>query len=232
MRSEITGSTLPVLTITLEGGETILAEPDRLSWMTANIAMHTTAATGGAGGLFGALGRAVAGGGLFMTEFTAERSEGFVAFAATVPGNIVQTEVHEGRGYLIHRHGFLAGSASLSLSIGVQQSLGSGLFGGNGFILQKLSGSGTAFVELGGEIVSYDLEAGQELLVHPAHVGMFEEGVSFEITTIRGVKNMLFGGDGLFLVRLRGPGKIWLQSLTPVKLAHALRPYLPSGEHH
>ncbi|WP_018698493.1 TIGR00266 family protein [Amorphus coralli] len=231
MRSEITGSTLPVLTITLEAGETMLAEPDRLSWMTPNVGMHTTAATGGSGGLFGALGRAVAGGGLFMTEFTAERGEALVAFAATVPGNIVEAEVAEGRSYLVHRHGFLAGAHSLTLSIGVQQSLGSGLFGGEGFILQRLAGHGPAFVELGGEIVSYDLEQGQELLVHPAHVGMIEEGVSFEITTIRGVKNMLFGGDGLFLVRLSGPGKVWLQSLTPAKLAHALRPYLPSGEH-
>lgn len=231
MRSEITGSTLPVLTVTLEAGETVLAEPDRLSWMSANVALQTKAATGGAGGLFGALGRAVSGGGLFMTEFTAERGEGFVAFAATVPGAIIEAQVSDGRGLLIHRHGFLAGEMGLSLSTGVQQSLGAGLFGGDGFVLQHLTGHGTAFVELGGEIVSYDLEAGQELLVHPGHVGMFEEQVSFEITALRGVKNVIFGGDGLFLARLAGPGKVWLQSLTPAKLAHALRPYLPSGEH-
>ncbi|MDQ0316436.1 TIGR00266 family protein [Amorphus orientalis] len=231
MRSEITGSTLPVLTLTLEPGEKILAEPDRLSWMTPNVGMHTTAATGGSSGLFGALGRAISGGGLFMTEFTAERSEAMVAFAATVPGNIVEEKIADGRGLVVHRHGFLAGSHGLSVAMGFQQSLGAGLFGGEGFVLQRLSGTGTAFVELGGEIVSYDLEAGQELLVHPGHVGMFEERVSFDITTIRGVRNIMFGGDGLFLVRLAGPGRVWLQSLTPAKLAHALRPYLPSGEH-
>jgi uncharacterized protein (TIGR00266 family) len=232
MRSEISGTTLPVLTVTLEAGETMLAEPDRLSWMTSNVAMRTTAATGGATGFFGAIGRAVSGGGLFMTEFTAEGGEALVAFAATLPGAIMETKVSAGRGLLIHRHGFLAGAAGLSLAVGFQQSLGAGVFGGEGFVLQHLTGEGPAFVELGGEIVSYTLKQGQDLLVHPGHVGMFEETVGFEITTIRGVKNVLFGGDGLFLARLSGPGQVWLQSLTPAKLAHALRPYLPSGEHH
>ncbi len=228
MRSEITGTTLPVVTFTLEPGEGVLAEPDRLSWMTPNVSMRTTAATGGASGLFSAIGRAISGGGLFMTEFMAEGGEGLAAFAATVPGNIIEAKVAPGHGFLIHRHGFLAGSLGLSLAIGVQQSLGAGVFGGNGFVLQHLTGSGSAFVELGGEIVSYTLQAGQELLVHPGHVGMFEESVSFEITTISGVKNALFGGDGLFLARLRGPGNVWLQTLTPAKLAHALAPYLPT----
>lgn len=232
MRSEITGTTLPVLTFTLEPGETVLAEPDRLSWMTPNVALNTTAATGGAGGLFSAIGRAVSGGGLFMTEFTAQSGEALVAFAATVPGNIIEAKVTPGAGFLIHRHGFLAGEMGLSLAIGVQQSLGAGVFGGNGFVLQHLTGQGRAFVELGGEIVSYTLQPGQELLAHPGHVGMFEESVAFEITTIAGVKNVLFGGDGLFLARLRGPGKVWLQSLTPAKLAHALAPYLPTGGQH
>ncbi|MFG1296770.1 MULTISPECIES: TIGR00266 family protein [Xanthobacter] len=228
MRSEITGTTLPVLTFTLEPGEGVLAEPDRLSWMTSNIAMNTTAATGGASGLFSAIGRAISGGGLFMTEFVAQGGEGLLALAASVPGNIIEAKVEPGRGFLIHRHGFLAGTLGLSLAVGVQQSLGAGVFGGNGFVLQHLTGTGSAYVELGGEIVSYTLQPGQELLVHPGHVGMFEESVSFEITTISGVKNMLFGGDGLFLARLRGPGNVWLQTLTPSKLAHALAPYLPT----
>lgn len=231
MRHEISGTTLPVLTLTLEPGETVLAETDRLSWMTSNVAMRTTTATGGATGFFGAIGRALGGGGLFMTEFTAQGGEALVAFAATVPGSIFQMPVAPGRGYLIHRHGFLAGSPTLSIGVGVQQSLGAGVFGGDGFVLQHLTGEGSAFIELGGEIVSYTLEAGQDLLVHPGHVGMFEESVSFEITTVPGVKNMLFGGDGLFLAHLTGPGKVWFQSLTPAKLAHVLKPYLPAGEH-
>ncbi|MGU3494481.1 TIGR00266 family protein [Xanthobacteraceae bacterium A53D] len=228
MRHQITGTTLPVLQVTLSAGETMLAETDRLSWMTNNIALQTTtAAGGGGGGFFGAIGRAISGGGLFMTEFTAQGGEGLVAFAATVPGTITEVEVSPGRGYLAHRHGFLAGAQSIELSIGFQQSLGAGVFGGNGFVLERIAGSGTAFVELGGELISYDLQPGQQLLVHPGHVGMFEESVGFEITMMRGVRNMLFGGDGLFLAQLTGPGKVWLQTLTPAKLAHAIEPYLP-----
>lgn len=230
MRHEISGTTLPVLTLMLAAGETVLAETDRLSWMTSNVAMRTTTATGGSTGFFGAIGRALGGGGLFMTEFTAEGGEALVAFAATIPGSIFEMQVAPGRGYLIHRHGFLAGAPSLSVGVGVQQTLGAGVFGGDGFILQHVTGEGPAFIELGGEIVSYTLQPGQDLLVHPGHVGMFEDSVSFEITTVRGVKNMLFGGDGLFLARLAGPGTVWLQSLTPSKLAHALQPYLPAGE--
>lgn len=231
MRTEITGTTLPVLQVTLAPGETLVAEPDRLSWMTPNIALRTTTATAGASGFFGAIGRAISGGGLFMTEFTAEGGEGLVSFAATVPGNISEVQVAPGRGFMIHRHGFLAGAHGVELAIGFQQTLGAGVFGGEGFVLQHLTGQGKAFVELGGEIISYALDPGQSLLVHPGHVGMFEDSVGFEITMMRGVKNVLFGGDGLFLAQLTGPGKIWLQSLTPAKLAHALRPYLPSGEH-
>ncbi|MFG1300469.1 TIGR00266 family protein [Xanthobacter sp. V3C-3] len=230
MRHEISGTTLPVLSVTLEPGETILAETDRLSWMTSNVAMRTTTGAGGGSGLFGAIGRALGGGGLFMTEFTARGGAALVAFAATVPGSIFAMPVAPGRGYLVHRHGFLAGAPTLAIGVAVQQSLGVGVFGGDGFVLQHITGEGTAFLELGGEIVSYTLEAGQDLLVHPGHVGMFEESVSFEITTVPGVKTMLFGGDGLFLARLSGPGKVWFQSLTPAKLAHALAPYLPAGE--
>lgn len=230
MRTEITGTTLPVLQVTLAPGETMIAEPDRLSWMTPNVALNTTMATGGASGFFGAIGRAISGGGLFMTEFTAEGGEALVAFAATIPGNIVELHVAPGRGYMVQRSGFLAGAHGIELSIGFQQRLGAGVFGGEGFVLQRLAGQGEAFVELGGEIISYTLAPGQTLLVNPGHVGMFEESVAFDITMMRGIKNILFGGDGLFLAQLTGPGKVWLQSLTPSKLAHALAPYLPSGE--
>ena len=126
----------------------------------------------------------------------------------------------------MHRHGFLCGVQGIQLTIGFQQSLGAGIFGGNGFVMQRLGGVGTAWVELGGEIVSHDLAPGEELLVHPGHVGMFEERVGFDITTIRGIANALFGGDGLFLAQLTGPGKVWLQTLTVPNLAHALTPYI------
>ncbi|MGF7163073.1 uncharacterized protein (TIGR00266 family) [Rhodoligotrophos appendicifer] len=227
MQSKIIGTNLPVLELTLEPGDKIVAAPDQLSWMSGNISLNTTTATGGSSGLWGAVGRALGGGGLFMTEFTAQGGRGFVAMAAKLPGTFTEVEVSPGRSYMIHRHGFVAGTHGVELATGFQQSLGSGLFGGDGFILQRLSGTAKAWVELGGELVSYTLEPGQDLLVHPGHVGMFEEGVGFEITTLRGIKTIAFGGDGLFLARLSGPGRVWLQSLTPGNLAHAVEPYLP-----
>jgi len=128
---------------------------------------------------------------------------------------------------MIHRHGFLCGTPGIELGAGFQQSLGAGVFGGAGFILQKMAGSGSAWIELGGEIVTYDLAQGETLRVHPGHVGMFEDTVDFEITRIKGIANMLFGGDGIFLAALTGPGRIWLQTLTVSNLAHAIGPFLP-----
>ncbi|MHB8148078.1 MAG: AIM24 family protein, partial [Vulcanimicrobiaceae bacterium] len=197
---------------------------------SANIQMNTTTQAAGAKGIFGVLKRAVAGGGIFMTEYSAQGGPGTIAFAAKVPGSIVPVEVQPGHGYMIHRHGFLCATQGVELSVGFQQSLGAGIFGGNGFLLQRLSGTCQAWVELGGEIVTYDLQPGQVMQVHPGHVGMFQESVSFDITMIRGIKNMLFGGDGIFVARLTGPGKIWLQSLTMPNLAHALSPYLGKEE--
>jgi len=226
MQSKIHGTTLPVLEIVLEPGEKIVAETGALSWMTDPVSMHTTTATGGARGIWGAVTRAIGGGGLFMTEFSAERDRGMVAFAAKVPGAILPVEVGGGRCYMVHRHGYLCGAEGIEVSIGFQQSLGAGIFGGNGFILQKVAGEGSAWVELGGEIITYDLPAGASLRVHPGHVGMFEDSVGFDITLVRGVRNLIFGGDGLFLARLTGPGKVWLQTLTMPNLAHSLAPYL------
>jgi len=226
VKSKITGETLPVLEIGLEPGDTIIAEPGEFSWMTQNVVLNTTPMTAGAKGLFGILGRALSGGGLFMTEYRSQGGPGLIAFAAKVPGHIVEMQVQPGRGYMIHRHGFLCATAGLELSMGFQRSLGAGIFGGNGFVMQRLSGSCTAWVELGGAIVTYDLAPGEVLQVHPGHVGMFEESVNFDVTLLPGIQNIFFGGDGLFIARLVGPGKVWLQSLTLPNLAHALAPYL------
>ncbi len=230
MQSRITGTTLPVLEIGLEPNDMIVATPGELSWMTPNVQMRTATKTAGARGLWGAITRAVSGGGLFMTEFTSTSGMGAVAFAAKVPGQILEVQVQPGRGYLVHRHGFLCATYGAELTSALQRRLGAGVFGGEGFVLQRLSGTCTAWVELGGEIVSHELAPGESLLVHPGHVGMFEESVSFDITTISGISNALFGGDGLFLVQLTGPGRIWLQTLTMPNLAHALSPYLARTE--
>jgi uncharacterized protein (TIGR00266 family) len=226
MKARITGTTLPVLEIGLEQGDKVISEPGQFSWMSSNINLQTTARTAGAKGIFGVLGRALTGGGLFMNEYQTTGGQGMVAFAAKVPGAIMEVQLRPGQSYLVHRHGFLCGTEGVELAIGFQRSLGAGIFGGDGMILQKLSGNATAWVELGGEIVTYDLAPGETLQVHPGHVGMFEGTVNFDITMSPGLKNALFGGDGLFIARLTGPGKIWLQTLTMPNLAHALIPYI------
>jgi uncharacterized protein (TIGR00266 family) len=226
MQTRISGTTMPVLEIGLEPGETIVSETGQMAWMTATMQMSTTMGAGSGGGLWGAVKRAVGGGGLFMTEFTPAGGPGAVAFAAKMPGGIMPLEVQPGRGYLVHRHGFLCATRGVELSIALQRSLGAGIFGGDGFILQHLSGTCSAWVELGGEIVSYDLQPGETIQVHPGHVGMFEDSINFDIVTVPGVRNILFGAEGFFLARLTGPGKIWLQTMTAPMLAHSLAPYL------
>jgi uncharacterized protein (TIGR00266 family) len=230
MQPRITGTVLPVLEIGLDPGDMIVAEPGELAWMTANVRMNTTTATAGASGLWGAVTRAVSGGGLFMTEFVAEGGPGGVAFAPKIPGQIVPIEVQSDRGFMVHRHGFMCATQGVQLNIGFQRSLGAGVFGGDGFILQHLTGPCQAWVALGGETVANELQPGETLLVHPGHVGMFEDSVRFDITTISGIKNALFGGDGIFLAQLTGPGRVWLQTMTLPNIAHALAPYLGRSE--
>ncbi len=224
MQTRTVGTTLQVLELTLGEGEMIVAESGRLSWMS-NMNLQTRAK----GGMFGALRRAAGGGTLFLTDFAPSASEGMVAFAARAPGQIVEIEVGDGREYFVHEHGFLCATQGIDLSVGFQRSLGAGVFGGTGFILQRVGGDAKAWIDLSGEVVRYDLAPGQELLVQPGHIGMFESSIDFQITTLRGIRNMLFGGDGLFLAQLRGPGAVWLQSMPLPLLAHAIQRYLPSS---
>lgn len=228
MQSRILGTTMPVLEVTLDPNETIISESGELSWMTSSIQMTTHTQYGGGGGIFGVIKRVAGGGSLFMTQYQAMGAPGAVSFATKLPGHIVPVEVGAGNEYMIHRHGFLCGTPQIQISVGFQQSLGAGIFGGDGFLLQRVSGSGTAWLELSGELVTKDLQPGETLRVHPGHVGAFQAGVSFQITTVPGIKNMLFGGDGIFLASLTGPGRIWLQTLPIARLAHELMEYMPT----
>jgi uncharacterized protein (TIGR00266 family) len=229
MQTKIIGTTLPVLECMLGAGEAVIGESGRMSWMSDGVTMATsTAYSGGSGGVFGALKRVAGGGTLFTSSFTAGSAGGLAAFATTIPGQILPVSVAPGNEYMVHRHGFLAATPGVALSAGFQQSLGGALFGGEGFILQRIAGQCEAWVQLQGEVVTYDLQPGQNLFVHPAHVGMFTAGTQFSITVIKGIKNKFFGGE-LFLVKLTGPGKVWLQSLTLSGLAADLMPYLPTG---
>lgn len=230
MEHRIVGTTMPVLEMTLGNGESIVAEAGELSWISSSIELKTGTQAAGGGGLFGAFKRSVSGGTFFMTEYTARGTDGLVAFATKMPGHIMKVDVQPGTQYIIHRTGFLCGTPGVELSMAFQRSLGAGIFGGNGFIMQRLGGTAEAWVELDGEVVDYTLRPGETLRVHPGHVGMLEASVQFDVTRISGIKNMLFAGDGLFLAALTGPGKVWLQSLPLANLAHALGPYLPTQE--
>src|SRR6202790_1386245 len=227
MQSRILGTTMPVVEFTLDPNESIISEAGELSWMTSSIQMTTHTQLGGGGGILGVLRRVAGGGTLFMTEYRALGASGEIAFATKVPGHILPIEIGAGHEYMVHRHGFLCATPQVQIGVGFQQSLGAGIFGGDGFLLQKISGQGTAWLELSGEVILKDLQPGETLRVHPGHVGAFQSGVSFEIKCVPGIKNMIFGGDGIFLAALTGPGRIWLQTLPIARLAHALSRYMP-----
>jgi uncharacterized protein (TIGR00266 family) len=230
MQTRIQGTTMPVLDVMLEPNESVFSESGELSWMTASIQMTTHTQMGGGGGLFGILKRVAGGGSLFMTEYRAMGYPGEVSFATKVPGHIVPVQVGQGQEYMIHRHGFLCATDGVTIGVGFQQSLGAGIFGGDGFLLQKVGGQGTAWIELSGELIVKDLAPGEVLRVHPGHVGAFQASVGFQITMVPGLKNMIFGGDGIFLAVMQGPGRIWLQTLPISRLAHQIGEYLPHTE--
>ena len=228
MEHRIVGTTMPVLEFALGANDAIISEAGELSWMTQTIQMTTHTQMGGGGGFLGAIKRVAGGGSLFMTEYRAIGAPGEVAFATRVPGHIVPVEVGPGHEFMVHRHGFLCATAQIELGVGFQQSLGAGIFGGDGFLLQRISGYGMAWLELSGEVIVKDLRPGETLRVHPGHVGAFQSSVSFQITRVPGLKNMIFGGDGIFLAALTGPGRVWLQTLPISRLAHQLMEYMPS----
>jgi uncharacterized protein (TIGR00266 family) len=225
MEAKVKGTTLPVLEVTLQPGEALLSTHGELSWMTPNIQLSQSA-SGGGHGLLGGLKRMAGGGGLFLTRYESTAGPGMITFAAKLPGNIFPVDITPGQGYLVHRHGWLCGTPEITPTVGLQQSFRGGLWGGEGFVLQKLEGQGQAWIELSGEISTYVLDPGQTLLVHPGHVGLFEDRVQFAITRLQGIKNIAFGGDGYHLVSLTGPGQIWLQSMPLPNLGHALQPYV------
>jgi uncharacterized protein (TIGR00266 family) len=231
MDAVIRGTTMPVLEVRLTPGESVVAEAGQLGWFDDGIELETTTAAAGADGMFDAAKRTLGGGTFFMTRYASVSQPGTVAFPARLPGKIVEVPLGPGRSYLIQRHGFLAGLEGCELSTAFHPGhVGSAALGGFGFLLQKLEGTGHAWLELAGELSEYDLQPGQTMRVHPAHVGLVESSVEYELGLVPGIKNKLFGGDGLFLLKLTGPGKVWLQSLSLPLLAHALEPYLPAAQ--
>lgn len=225
MQYKIEGTPLPVLICDLQDGETIITESGGMSWMTQNMKMETKG-----GGLGKALGRMFSGESLFLNHYTCMGGPGQISFSSSMPGNIIPFEITPQAPIVLQKRAFLAAQNSVELSIFFQKKLAGGLFGGEGFIMQKLSGNGTAFAEMDGHIVQYQLEPGQSLLVNTGYLAAMDVSVKMEIEMVKGAKNVLFGGEGLFNTKLTGPGRIWLQSMPASALAASIMPYMAVGK--
>lgn len=226
MKYELQGDTLPVVILTLEAGESIFTESGGMSWMSDGFEMKTNME----GGFFGGIARKLAGESLFMTTYTLNEASGIIAFSSSFPGKIVPVHLEAGESIICQKSAFLCAERSVKLEIHLKKKLGAGFFGGEGFILQKVTGPGWCFLEIDGEAVEYQLIPGEKMKVDTGHVAMFEPSVNFDIETVKGFTNIVFGGEGLFLTTLKGPGKIWLQSMPIGNLASRIIPYIPSSD--
>lgn len=225
MKYSIEGAPLPVVICNLDGGETMLTEKGAMSWMSPNMKMETTT-NGGIGKMFG---RAFSGESMFVNRYTAQGGNGVIAFASSFPGEIRAFDITPGQDIVAQKSAFLASTSGIEMSIFFQKRIGSGLFGGEGFIMQRLSGSGTVFLEFDGYIKEYELSSGQQIVVDTGYLAAMTSGCSIDIQTVPGVKNMLFGGEGLFNTVITGPGRVWLQSMPVAQLAGVIRPFIPTS---
>ena len=223
MQYEIKGDQLPVVVCTLNPGESMITERGAMSWMTSNMKMETKA-----GGVGKALGRMFSGESIFQNKYTAEGSQGLIAFASSFPGEIRALQIAPGQSIIAQKSAFLAAEPGVELSIHFKKKLGAGFFGGEGFIMQKLSGSGTAFVEIDGSVVEYQLAAGQTMLLDTGYLAMMDETVSMDIEMVKGVKNIILGGEGMFNTKVTGPGRVWIQTMPISAVASIIATRLPT----
>ena len=223
MKYEIKGGSFPVVVCSLMDGERMITESGSMVWQTPNIEMETTG--GGLGRMFS---KAFSGESMFQNIYTA-RGSGMITFGSSFPGKIIPLDIRLGKEMILQKRAFLASEAGVELSIHFNKKLSSGFFGGEGFIMQRLSGYGTAFAEIDGDLVKYDLAPGEQLVVDTGNVAGFDPSVTMEIRQVAGIKNKLLGGEGFFNTLLTGPGTVWLQTMPLTGLAAALRPYFPAG---
>lgn len=228
IRYEIEGGSLPVLICYPEAGQTLCCESGSMSWMTPNMKMDTN--TGG--GLKKMFGRMLSGDSIFLNEYTAMSGRGMIAFASSFPGSIIPFQVTPGNGIIVQKRGFLAMEKGLDLSMYFQKKIGKGFFGGEGFIMQKVSGNGMVFLEIDGHCKEYELRAGESIILDTGYLAAMTESCTMDIQMVQGAKNIFLGGEGLFHTRVTGPGKVYVQSMPLINTASALTPYLniPSGD--
>ncbi|MFI3254815.1 MAG: TIGR00266 family protein [Eubacteriales bacterium] len=222
MNYEILGESLPVVVCHLDSGESVINESGSMVWMSPNMKMETIG-----GGVGKVIGRMFSGEKLFQNRYTAEQGAGLIAFASSFPGTILAVEVTPQKPVILQKSAFLAATSGVELSVFFNKKFSSGLFGGEGFIMQQVSGYGTVFVEIDGHAVTYDLGAGQSMIVDTGNLAMMDATCSMEIKTVPGVKNMLFGGEGVFNTQVTGPGKVTFQSMPISGVAAVLKPYFP-----
>lgn len=223
MRYEIKGGSFPVVVCQLQDRESMITEKGSMVWMSPNMVMETQG--GGLGKMFS---KAFSGESMFHNIYTA-RGDGMIAFGSSFPGKILAVETGTGRELILQKSAFLASEPTVKLSIAFNKKLGAGFFGGEGFIMQRLSGHGIAFVEIDGDLVEYDLAPGQQIVVDTGNVAGFESTVTMDVRQVPGLKNKLMGGEGLFNTYLTGPGKIWLQTMPISSMAAALAGLMPKG---
>lgn len=226
MKYEIIGEPLPVVTCHVSAGETLITERGSMSWMSPNMKMETTTN----GGIGKALGRMFSGDSIFQNRYTAMGGEGLIAFASSFPGSIRALEIAPGNNMIVQKSAFLASEAGVELSLHFRKKIGTGLFGGEGFIMQKLSGHGIAFIEIDGYAVEYDLQPGQQMVLDTGYLAAMTESCTMEIRAVPGVKNMIFGGEGIFNTVITGPGRIVLQTMPVSNVAATIRPFIPSAK--
>ena len=224
MKYKIEGEPMAVVICELEAGESMITESGSMVWMSPNMQMQTSG--GGLGKMFG---RMFSGENLFQNIYTPQGGAGRIAFAASFPGSIVAVEITPDKPIIVQKSAFLAATAGVELSVFFQKKGMAGFFGGEGFIMQKISGSGIAFVEIDGHAVEYQLGAGEQLLVDTGNVAMIDSTCTIDVQTVKGVKNALFGGEGLFLTSVTGPGKVTVQTMSLSAFASAILPYLPQA---
>ena len=224
MEYEIKGGAFPIVICTLQKGETMKNETGAMAFMTSDMKMETS--TGG--GLLKGLGRALAGDTLFLNFFTAQSDNEQIGFSACTPGKIMSIKLDGSNTIIGQKNAFLAAEDSVDVDIFFKKKLGAGLFGGEGFVLQKFSGNGMLFIEIDGEVIEKELQPGEKLLLDPGHIAAMDESIDFDIERVKGAKNILFG-EGLFFAKLTGPGKVLIQTMPISKLAAALIPFLPTS---
>ncbi|MFZ3151758.1 MAG: TIGR00266 family protein [Anaerolineaceae bacterium] len=222
MRYKIFGDKLPAVTIQLEAGESIFTQAGGMTWMTDNFTMETNLK----GGLMKGLGRMLSGESLFIATYTAQASGAEITLASSFPGAILALELDGSKTYIAQKSAFLCATPNVQLATYISK-VKTGVFGGEGFILQKISGTGIVFLEMDGTLVEKDLQSGERLKIDTGNVAVFENSVKYNVETVKGFTNVLFGGEGLFLTILEGPGKVYLQSINVSNFASKLLPYLP-----